>query len=187
MTLEEYIKIYINAEEPLPFETITSSYKKNATIFSAGQIEKNIYFVVSGIVEVGRITEGKETIFDFKYPNRFVSAFSSYYAQEKSDIYISCLTDCVIEKIPLQEFQQAQKTSLLVNQLGRHMLTQAYIEVVKKERDSSTKTPQERYVELVKKRPKILQEVPSIKIAKYLGVHPTSLSRMKKNLIISQR
>ena len=184
MTLGEYIKKYINKEEKLPFETVVYKYKKNAKIFFPGQIEKNISFLISGIVEVGRIKDEKETIFDFKYPNRFLSAFSSYHNQEKSDIYMSCITDCVIEKIPLLEFEKALKTSLIVNQLARHMFLQAYLEVVKKERDSSTKTPRERYLELIENNPTIIQDIPDFKIAKYLGIHPTSLSLLKKTALL---
>jgi signal-transduction protein with cAMP-binding, CBS, and nucleotidyltransferase domain len=185
MTLQEYIKKNVNAEESLPFEIELCSYKKDSKILSVGQVEKNIYFLVSGILEVGRITDGKETIFDFKHRNRFISAFSSYHTQEKSDTYISCITDCVVEKIPLSELRTAQKTSLIANQLGRHMLLLAYLSVVQKEKDASTKSPQERYMELVKNRPEIIQEVPSFKIAEFLGVHPTSLSRIKKAYLLA--
>ncbi len=186
MTLEEYVKKNVNAEEQLPFETIICSYKEESKILSVGQMEKNIYFLISGIIEVGRITDGKETIFDFKYPNLFTSAFSSYYSQKKSDVYISCVTDCVVQKFSLYEFETAQKTSLIANQLGRHILMNAYLSATKKERDLSTKSPKERYWELVEKRPEILQLVPNYKIAKFLGMHPTSLSRMKKKIFISQ-
>jgi CRP-like cAMP-binding protein len=187
MTLDEYVKENVNAEEQLPFETVVCSYKEKSKILSVGQIEKNIYFLISGVVEVGRITDGKETIFDFKYPNGFISSFSSFYTQKISDVYISCLTDCVVQKISLSEFKHAQKTSLIANQLGRHILMLAYLSAVKKEKDLSTKSPQERYWELVKNRPEILQLVPNFRIAKFLGMHPTSLSRMKKKIFISQR
>jgi CRP-like cAMP-binding protein len=184
MTLDEYIKQRVNKEDSLPFETPTSSYKANSSILSVGQQEKYIYFLVSGIVEVGRITNGKETIFDFKYPTRFISAFSSYHHNQRSDIYVSCVTDCVVQKISLKEFQHARKTSLVTNQLGMHILTLAYLAVVQKEKGVTTKNARQRYVDLVETHPEIIQDVSNIRIAKYLGIHPTSLSRIKKDVLI---
>jgi len=45
-----------------------------------------------------------------------------------------------------------------------------------------TKSAQERYDELLSKRPDLIRLVPVNKIAKYLGIHPESLSRLRKNL-----
>jgi Mn-dependent DtxR family transcriptional regulator len=41
----------------------------------------------------------------------------------------------------------------------------------------------DRYLELIERSPGIEQLVPQHQIASYLGIHPESLSRMKKQLL----
>jgi CRP-like cAMP-binding protein len=45
-----------------------------------------------------------------------------------------------------------------------------------------TTTPEERYRDLIEKRPDLLQRIPQYLIASYLGVKPESLSRIRKRL-----
>ncbi|HCM27445.1 MAG TPA: hypothetical protein DIC34_13020 [Treponema sp.] len=45
-----------------------------------------------------------------------------------------------------------------------------------------TSTPEERYRDLMEKRPDLLQRIPQYQIASYLGVKPESLSRIRKRL-----
>jgi len=46
-----------------------------------------------------------------------------------------------------------------------------------------TSTPEQRYLNLLKTRPDLLQRVPQYQIASYLGIEPQSLSRIRKRLV----
>ena len=50
-----------------------------------------------------------------------------------------------------------------------------------------TSTPEERYRDLMEKRPDLLQRIPQYQIASYLGVQPESLSRIRKRISPSAR
>jgi len=43
-------------------------------------------------------------------------------------------------------------------------------------------TPEDRYLNLLKSRPDLIQRVPQYQLASYLGVKPESLSRIRKRL-----
>jgi CRP-like cAMP-binding protein len=43
-------------------------------------------------------------------------------------------------------------------------------------------SPEERYLRLMKERPKVMERVPLQYIASYLGIQPESLSRIRKRL-----
>ena len=47
-----------------------------------------------------------------------------------------------------------------------------------------TKKPEERYLELLKKRPFLLNEIPLYLIASYLGITDVALSRIRKRISI---
>jgi CRP-like cAMP-binding protein len=44
--------------------------------------------------------------------------------------------------------------------------------------------PEERYLNLLKNRPELLDRVPQYQLASYLGVTPESLSRIRKRIMI---
>jgi len=48
--------------------------------------------------------------------------------------------------------------------------------------DFKNSTPEQRYVNLLKKRPGLLQRVPQHQIASFLGMKPQSLSRIRKRV-----
>lgn len=55
-----------------------------------------------------------------------------------------------------------------------------YILKTNREKDFLTKSATERYNELVNIRPELIQYIPVHQIAKYLGIEPESLSRIRK-------
>ena len=48
--------------------------------------------------------------------------------------------------------------------------------------DFKTSTPEERYQNLVQRKPELIQRVPQYQIASYLGIKPESLSRIRKRI-----
>jgi hypothetical protein len=44
-------------------------------------------------------------------------------------------------------------------------------------------SPEERYLELVRERPKVMERIPQHYIASYLGIQAPSLSRIRKRII----
>ena len=159
------------------------TFKKGAIITHYGQIERKLYFINHGIVELSMLHNGEERIIDFFFHDSFVCAYTSFLKQEATDVQVTALTDCQMEVIEYHLLQEAYKTSLVANKLGRIMTEQAYIIKTQREKDFLTKSAQERYAELISKRPDVLKSIPVNKIAKYLGVHPESLSRIRKSII----
>ncbi len=46
-----------------------------------------------------------------------------------------------------------------------------------------TDSPEQRYINLMKNRPDLIQRVPQYQIASYIGIKPESLSRIRKRLV----
>lgn len=105
----------------------------------------------------------------------------SIITNKPTKITIKCLTECTIETVKYKDFSTASEKSLLLNKISRRLLEQFYLYRVKKEKDLMTKNASERYLDLIKHRPDIIKVIPLEKIAKYLGIHPRSLSRIRKN------
>ena len=53
----------------------------------------------------------------------------------------------------------------------------------RREKDFLTLSAEERYLALMHKAPEVIQLIPVNKIARYLGIQPESLSRIRKSVI----
>ncbi|WP_052324450.1 hypothetical protein [Haliscomenobacter hydrossis] len=81
-----------------------------------------------------------------------------------TDVQLIALTDCVADVFTYHDLQQAYKSSLIVNQMGRIVTEMNYIIKGKREKDFLLKTAEERYIELLDENPTSLLNYPSIKL-----------------------
>ena len=165
-----------------PFPTYRKSFKKNEIITHFGQIEQKAYFVIAGILESSIEKDGELRIIDFVFPNKFICSYTSFLLKTPSVIQTKAITDCELEFFHKTDLEKAYQTSIVANQFGRHVTEQFLISKLKRENDFLTKSAKAVYLELIEKRPEILEKIPINKIAKYLGIHPESLSRIRKEI-----
>ena len=186
MTIRESLQTYSDfliEGEDLPFPVHRKNFKKHEVVTGMGETEGRVYFIVSGIVEIDIFKDGDNRIIDFYFPNSFFCALTSFLRQEPSEAEIIALTDLEAEYLEYNDVQMAYKDSVLANQLGRLLIEQAYLVKFQREKDFLTKTADVRYLELMRDRPELLKVLPVHKIAEYLGIHPESLSRIRKSII----
>jgi Cyclic nucleotide-binding domain len=182
MTISEFIKINLHTDDVLPFATPLAHFKKHAELSKIGVIEKYGYFIQEGIVQAAIESHGEEKIIDFFLQDQFVSSYTSFLTQKPSDVVISAVTDCVVEVIDLEKMQAAYATSIVTNQLGRYAIEKVYIKRIEREKSFLTKSAPEKYLELITYHPEIVELMSVAKVAKYLGIHPESLSRIRKTV-----
>jgi len=187
MHLLEFLNIkfgnLLKDETEFPIQLSSSVFNKGDLITDYGQIERKLYFINNGLIQLTILHEGEERIVEFFSQDNFVCAYTSFLKQEPSDVRLTALMECEMDIIQYSDLQQAYRTSLIANKIGRILTEQIYMHKTKREKDFLTKSAQERYEELLLARPDILKLVPVNKIAKYLGVHPESLSRIRKSII----
>lgn len=166
----------------LPFPTHQVHFKKGDVITDYGQVEQNIYFIRSGIVEMTIKSYVTEKIIDFFFENEMVCGFTSFLTQQPTDVRINALTAVELEMIKEVDLKAAYEHSLETNQFGRIMTEQGYMRKSNREKDLLTKTSEEKYAEMFATHAQYITQIPVNKIAKYLGIHPESLSRIRKKL-----
>lgn len=187
MHLYEFINNTFNttfsSNDHLPLEIHYKTIDKNQIITDFYDIEKFCYFLVDGIAQIGTETASSETkIIDFLFPGRFFNVYISFITQQPSMAQIKTITSCKVEYFNYSDLQKVYETSLLVNQIGRTFTEQSFIMKYQREVDFLTKSAQERYLELLSRHPDIIHQIPIKSIALYLGIHPESLSRIRKNI-----
>jgi CRP-like cAMP-binding protein len=182
--LNNHFHTAYTSEAQLPFRSVQKEFPRGTILTDYGKIERHTYFINSGIVEVTLQRDIEEKIIDFFFPETFVCSYTSFILQIASDVRVSTLTDCVLEVISREEIQAAYHESLFANKMGRILTEQIFIIKSQREKDFLTKSAEQRYAELITRRPDIIKLIPGYKIAQYLGIQPESLSRIRKDLSI---
>ncbi|MBC7936759.1 MAG: Crp/Fnr family transcriptional regulator [Rhizobacter sp.] len=181
--IHTHLNIGLNSHAELPFKITEQTFAAGQIITACGQREKNAYFLKSGIVQISMLYNGDERILDFIFENNFFGAYTSLLTNLPSDTQLTTLAKTEVEVIDYRDLQNAYQHSLLANQLGRYVTERLFINYSSRQKDLLTKTAEQRYLELFEKRPDIISVIPVNKIAKYLGIHPESLSRIRKSII----
>lgn len=156
-------------------------FAKGEVLVKAGDTDPIFYFLIKGIVEVS-IPGEKEWIYDFFFPNSVLAAYSSLLTGKPSKITIAAIEDCVVEMYDWTALQKQYKTSLGANQMGRFITEQIFLLRSKREIDFLSKSAEQRYEELIQSQPDLILNIPVHRIARYLGIHPESLSRIRKKI-----
>lgn len=186
------IRIRKNIEEFVPisdkeFELFVSklnfkTYKKNEYILKQGEICTQVVFLTKGCFRYFYNIDGDEKTGQFFFENSWYTDMESFISGEPSEQSIQAIEslECyVINKNDLYDLYDCSKT---FERFGRLIIEFSFIGIKKKNKMLTNLNPEERYLQLLQTRPKVVERVSQIHIASYLGIKPESLSRIRKRI-----
>lgn len=173
-TKEEFAKI-IQQYERIEFA-------KNDFLINEGQVANFYYFMESGFVRSYAIDlEGNDITTKFFSSTDIVIDWHSYFLKTKCREDIQAITKCVAWKISFENFMKLF-TIEAFREVGRTRLVNNYFELKNHSVSVIADSAKDRYLQLIKAKPDIAQNVPLKQIATYLGITDTSLSRIRKEM-----
>ncbi|MDP9959702.1 Crp/Fnr family transcriptional regulator [Chryseobacterium lathyri] len=181
----------INSYYPLSEETAEAllnicteeKYCKNDLLQEAGAAARYYYFIKSGLIGYYTMDEQGNSVYKIFFEEKsFVASTAAVIKDKPSEFNIIALEDCSVIKYPAKAFRE------LINQYHDLALFHIhYLEknwVVKKEPlEISLKheTAKQRYLQLQENK-SLYDRLKQHHIASYLGITPTQLSRIKKEI-----
>ncbi|MDY6025786.1 Crp/Fnr family transcriptional regulator [Bergeyella zoohelcum] len=144
--------------------------------------DTHIYLVKEGSLKIGFFTENEDKILRFGYENDVITALDSFITEQKSKLYIQAIKKCrlaVVSKSDFMAFAQKSSENLWIY---TKILEKLLVDQLEREQDLLLPSPRERYQRVLKRNPKLFQQVPHRHIAVYLGMTEETLSRLKKTL-----
>jgi CRP-like cAMP-binding protein len=190
MNTSEFLK-QINQHYPLSDETAKAllsicteeRYSKNDLLLESGNRAKYYYFIKSGLIGYYTVDDQGDYIYKiFFEENSFVASTAAIIKNEPSDFNIIALEDCSVLQYPVSAYRD-----LLTKYHDLALFQIHYLEknwVVKKEPlEISLKyeTAKQRYLQLIENK-SLHDRLKQHHIASYLGITPTQLSRIKKEI-----
>lgn len=167
-------------QEIIALSQKTITLERNEFLKVKGSIDTNIYYLESGSLSVFILDEYEEQVIRFGYQGNIIVALDSYLTGKPSDFYIQAIkksTVKVITKLQMDNFLNKEENNLLWTKILEDLVLQQ----MEREIDILTSSPKERYLRVLKRSPKLFQEIPNRYIANYLRMSPETLSRLKKS------
>ena len=100
-----------------------------------------------------------------------------------SDYFISCVEDSILlisnADMTVEINSKFPKFDIMCRMLSEELLAKQRIDFD----ELKTSSPEQRYLNLLQKRPDLIQRVPQHQLASYLGIKPQSLSRLRARII----
>ncbi|MBX2953181.1 MAG: Crp/Fnr family transcriptional regulator [Leadbetterella sp.] len=184
LTLKEFAGLHEeDFEKSVPYWT-ELSYKKWEFFNEYKNVCKYLGFIDEGVFRSymidGKTGEEKNV---FLYSgNQFVVSFKSFINQAPCDYYTQAMTDAKVLCIHIIHLQKLYKESHSWERFGRLLAQEAFNVTIERTESFLFKTPEERYIDLIKHHPDIFNTVPLYHISSYLGIQGPSLSRIRKRL-----
>jgi CRP-like cAMP-binding protein len=153
-------------------------FKKGEFITTPGQVQKDLYFIVSGVQMSYVEEQEKMHVIAFTYPPGVCAIPESFSFQTPSKYYLKCIEDTETEHISHDKLQQLFDRSHQLERLFRKMTEAILAGMINRHVELHTMSIEERYQAFCQRSPHLLQMVPQKYIASYLGIDPTNFSKL---------
>jgi CRP-like cAMP-binding protein len=156
--------------------------KKGEFILRGGDVCNHVTFINKGFIRVFNIVNDDELTINFSFEGNFFTDFASLITRTPTTDYMVAMEDLEILQIQYDDLQRAYESSPVWQKFGRLMAENVLVFVVARNKTLLFNSPEERYLMLMRERPKVMANVPLKYIASYLGITPEALSRIRKRM-----
>ena len=182
-TISEIIELTEADKEVFINNCLIKKLKKRQFFLQEGDICKYAGFVSKGCLKTYTVDKnGDEHVFQIALEGWWVSDMYSHLTGEPANFNIEALEDCEIVVMDKEAREKILKEVPGYERFHRILLENNYVATQRRVNSMLSSSAEERYLAFIEKYPQIVQRVPQLVIASYLGIAPESLSRIRKQL-----
>jgi CRP-like cAMP-binding protein len=179
--ISKYVSLTDDEKNALLSLDIFHSVKKGTTLLKEGQKSKESYFVLKGCIRTYYIIDGEEKTTAF-YTEMEALTPPCVISQTPSEYCVSAIEDAILlisnSDMEAEINSKFPKFEMMCRRLSEELLAKQRVDFD----EFKTSSPEQRYQNLLQKRPDLIQRVPQHQLASYLGIKPQSLSRLRARI-----
>jgi signal-transduction protein with cAMP-binding, CBS, and nucleotidyltransferase domain len=156
----------------------TRSFKKGEKIIKPGQVQRQLYFVKSGVQSLSFEKDNKSHIIAFTYSPNLAALPDSFAEQKPTRYCYTCLLDTEIDCLSYGDLQQLYKLFPNIETLFRKINERLLSGILNIHVEFRTLSIEERFKEFCRRSPHLLRQIPHKHIASYLGIDSTNFSKL---------
>jgi CRP-like cAMP-binding protein len=154
---------------------------KNDFLLREGMVCQDLVFVQEGCLRLYYMDDDVEISVWFAFPDSSAIDIYSFISDKPSNYFLQAIEDSSIWYLPKKELEALYTEFPTMQEMMRKFWEDAVLNLIDRftalQRDSAEK----RYLDLMAKPP-YLQKIPQKYLASFIGVTPTSLSRIRKGI-----
>lgn len=180
--------IHLTDAEWSEFLTLWEKHEISAKeiLLKVGQTASKLFLIEKGLCRNYQIHKGKEITTYIASDFEIISNYASFISQTPSFEYLETLEKTSAYSISYDRFNSITKKRPSLEKLRTLLAEKNYLCVIARTQSFQTKTAKERYLEFLESSDKnIIQRTPQHIIATYIGIAAESLSRIRKEILIS--
>lgn len=155
---------------------------KGEILWSVGDVCRHVVFLKTGLIRTFLQSDKKVDTYQFFFENRLLADYYSFVSQQPCSLNYEAIEDCELMVITRTDIYNLYDRFRSFERFGRLLAERNLIGVLSTTMNLKGLSPEERYLALIKERPKVMQRVPLSMIASYLGIGPEYLSRIRKKI-----
>jgi CRP-like cAMP-binding protein len=167
-------------------ENITGKFKnkivkKNNYLLRQGDTCKDLVFVQKGCLRLYYLKDDVEVSVWFAFPQSSAIEIYSFISENPSNYFLQAIEDSEVLHLPKTELTKLYTLHPKMQEMMRNFWEDVILHLINRFTALQTDSAEKRYLELLKK-PDYLETIPQKYLASFIGVTPTSLSRIRKQL-----
>lgn len=148
-------------------------------LLKEGEISTHAHLIKKGCLREWFNKDGKEITFQFFFEGQAVASIDSFLNNQPSLYTIESIEPSIIYSISKDNFEKINQLFPEFKEGFQKLMYQRFRNYANLFLSRIKDSPKERYEDLIKNNPQIIKRVPQHYIASYLGITPTSLSRIR--------
>ena len=180
--ISKYISLTEDEKNALLSLDLFHLVKKWTVLLKEGQKSQDSYFVLKGCIRTYYVIDGEEKTTAF-YTEMEALTPPCVISKTPSEYFISCVEDSILTvsntDMEVEANSKFPKFEIMCRKLSEELLAKQRIDFDQ----FKTSSPEQRYLNLLQKRPDLIQRVPQHQLASYLGIKPQSLSRLRSRVL----
>jgi CRP-like cAMP-binding protein len=171
------------------FEKVVANFnikkiKKKKDLLRNGDVCKELAFVTKGALRTFSIDDkGVEHVTQIALENYWIGDLYSFATATASDFTIEAIEDSEVLVISAEALDKMYLSVPIMERFFRKLFEGGLIAATQRINSTVSESAEIRYKKLMQNSPEVLQRIPLIYIASYLGITPESLSRIRKNIL----
>jgi CRP-like cAMP-binding protein len=178
--LSQYAQLSPDALDEVAMKFKKRSVKKNGFLLQEGEICKDLVFVQNGCLRLYYMEEDIEVSVWFALKESSAIEIYSFISETPTNYFLQAIEDTEILYLPKTELNKLYTSHPKMQELMRKFWEDVILHLLERFTALQKDTAEQRYRDLLNK-PELLQSIPQKYLASFIGVTPTSLSRIKKS------
>ncbi len=182
---EKMIQLLTNLKSTLPEDAFGKMKKeklpRGTYLVRSGNLTSKIWFLESGIAHSFYQKGSIKLTEYFVFSNEIFGVYTSFIRKSPSSLSLQLLTDSVVWSIDWSDFQRISKNVPIAVEVERLLLACWIYNSLERSLNRFF-TVEEQYLFLIKRQPNLIEQIPSVYLANYLGTTPESISRVRAKI-----